>query len=211
MDWKTWEPFYAQILQDFHYDRKADEEARDLAAVLLSSRPRPDMLALRKAVHGRDVCIAGPTPAKLPDAPLLATDAAMSWLPRAQLPLAIVTDLDGDVDAQVGANARGAPLFLHAHGDNRETLRRVAPQLRGPVQPTTQAHPTGGVANYGGFTDGDRACCLGVHLRARSLLLAGFDFERPVAKPGVDSNTKARKLAWARTIIESLGVPYRLL
>ncbi|HUR70307.1 MAG TPA: 6-hydroxymethylpterin diphosphokinase MptE-like protein [Candidatus Thermoplasmatota archaeon] len=210
MHWRAWEPTYRAILADFGYDALADEEARDLLALLSAGRPRPDLAALRAQLAGREVCIVGPrAPAKLPDAPIVATDAAMGFLRES--PLCIVTDLDGDADAQLAANARGVPLFLHAHGDNRDALRRYAPQTRGPVQPTTQAHPVGPVANYGGFTDGDRACCLAAHLGARSLLLAGFDFETPVAKVGSDPTTKKRKLRWARHIVASLGIPYRHL
>ncbi|MFA5860490.1 MAG: hypothetical protein WDA16_02220, partial [Candidatus Thermoplasmatota archaeon] len=77
----------------------------------------------------------------------------------------------------------------------------------GPVRGSTQAAPTGRVQNWGGFTDGDRACCLAVALGATRLTLAGFDFDEPAPKPGRDPAVKARKLAWARRIIDGLGVP----
>jgi uncharacterized Rossmann fold enzyme len=42
------------------------------------------------------------------------------------------------------------------------------------------------------------------------LTLAGFDFGAPAAKPGRDASTKARKLAWAKRIIDGLRVPARI-
>ena len=198
MRWADWEPIYQEILADFGYDRKADEDARDLLAKLAANLPRPTV-----ALDG-EITIAGPHRAALPpDARVLATDAASWAFPRA---IAIVTDLDGDVQAQIDAEV---PLYVHAHGDNMPALERWVPRMRGPVQPTTQAEPVSGVANHGGFTDGDRAACIAVALGAQRLLLAGFDWHAPAAKPGRDPDVKRRKLAWGRRIVERLGVPVR--
>jgi uncharacterized Rossmann fold enzyme len=48
-----------------------------------------------------------------------------------------------------------------------------------------------------------------VHLGATGLALVGFDYDRPAAKAGRDPETKRRKLAWARRIVDGLGVPAR--
>lgn len=201
MEWARWEPTYAAILAEFGYDRAQDERARDELAALARHLPRP-----RLDLAGAEATIAGPRPTPLPqDARVLATDAASWAFPRA---IAIVTDLDGDAAAQI---ASPAALYVHAHGDNRAAIARWMPQRRGPTQPTTQAEPVPGVANCGGFTDGDRACCIAVAHGARALALAGFDFEEPWPKAGRDAATKRRKLAWARRIIDGLGVPVRAL
>ena len=206
MEWAAWEPTYRSILADFGYDPKLDELARDELDAMLAERPVYDLAPLRALFARKDVVVAGPKPPSSPPPHprLIATDAA-SWAFDGAI--AIVTDLDGDVHAQREANARGVPLFVHAHGDDRETLRRVVPTLSGPVVGTTQAQPRGRVANFGGFTDGDRACALAVALGAASLTLVGFDFDEPWPKPGRDAATKRRKLAWARRIIDRLGVP----
>lgn len=209
MQWARWEPTYRAILADFGYSAADDLTARDLLHALTSGAVRVDGDELRAKFRDREAVIAGPRPTfSLPPGPILATDAA-SWAFEAAT--AIVTDLDGDADAQVAANARGVPVFLHAHGDNLPTLRRYAKRFRGPLQPTTQTEPRDHVLDLGGFTDGDRACCLAVELGARSLVLAGFDLDEPWPKPGVDLATKRRKLSWARTIIDTLGVPYRFV
>lgn len=205
MEWALWEPTYRAILADFGYDRAQDEVARDELDALLAFRPVADLAPLRARFADRDVVVAGPKPQPHPQPqPVVATDAASWAFGRASC---IVTDLDGDVALQAEANARGVPLFVHAHGDNRDAVRRVVPKLTGPVAGTTQAEPRGRVANFGGFTDGDRACCVAVALGASSLTLAGFDFDAPWPKAGRDAGTKLRKLAWARRIVDGLGVP----
>jgi uncharacterized Rossmann fold enzyme len=215
VDWPRWAPVYQSLLADFAFDPREDERARDELDALLADRLPASLDALRAALEGREAWVVGAaaTPADLqaipPGAPVLVADgAAQVALPLVR-PLAVVTDLDGDVGVQVAANAAGVPLVVHAHGDNRPALREHVPRMTGPVLGTTQAEPRGRARNFGGFTDGDRACCLAVHLGAERLALVGFDFGRPAAKPGRDPETKRRKLAWAKRIVEGLGVPVR--
>lgn len=217
MDPRAWRPLYERIAADFRFDPAEDARARDELDELLADKLPVDLDALRTALDGREAWVFGaaarPEDADLapPDAPVLVADgAASAILPRLR-PLAVVTDLDGDVPLQVAVNALGVPLFVHAHGDNRDALRRHAPHLRGPVCGTTQVEPAGRVRAFGGFTDGDRACCIALALGARSLALVGFDYETPRPKEGRDPATKRRKLQWARRIVEGLGVPVRYL
>ena len=217
VDWDAWRPTYEQILADFGYERAADERARDVLDALLADRLRADLDALAASTRGREAWIVGAavSPADLarapPDAPLFVADAAAHMVVPFRKPTAIVTDLDGNVPLQMAANAMGVPLLVHAHGDNVEALRAHVPQARGPIAGTTQAEPKGRVLGFGGFTDGDRAACIAVALGAASLALAGFDFDAPLPKEGRDPETKRRKLAWAKRIIESLDVPVRFV
>ena len=57
------------------------------------------------------------------------------------------------------------------------------------------------VADYGGFTDGDRAVCICQEFGVRRIVLRGFDFLHPNPKPGSDPAVKLRKLGWAERII----------
>lgn len=213
MEWRAWEPTYRAILDDFGFSREADEAARDHLHLALADKLPADVDALRARTQARDAWVVGGavTPAdvdRIPqDAPLYVADgAAHLVVPRVE-PDIIVTDLDGDVAAQALANQMGIPLAVHAHGDNTEAIRTHVPRLHGPLVGTTQAEPRGRVRNFGGFTDGDRAACLAHAMGARSLTLVGFDYEHPAAKPGQDVARKARKLAWARRIIDALPVP----
>ena len=62
-----------------------------------------------------------------------------------------------------------------------------------------------GLRNIGGFTDGDRSAYLADYLGAESITLAGFDFEKPAEKPGMDVARKRMKLVWARRYLEALA------
>lgn len=216
MDWATWESIYRQILDDFGFDRAADEAARE--ALRGPARDRLDRKArdaFRERMRDQEVWIVGPAATSddvrsIPRGrPVLVTDTAVGITLPLVRPDAIVTDLDGDVEFQIAANEAGVPLFLHAHGDNREVVAQTMPRLQGPIFATTQAGPQPPVWNHGGFTDGDRAACIAHAFGAAKLVLVGFDFENPVAKKGMDVEVKKRKLAWAKRIIESLPIPVR--
>lgn len=215
MDAAAWARTYTEILDDLGYDRRADEAARDLLDELLADALPVDLPALRERIGGREAYVLGGA-ARPGDmdaiphgAPLLVADAAAGVaLPRAR-PDAIVTDLDGDIALQVAANALGVPVLLHAHGDNVQALLAHARAFRGPVTGTTQAEAKGRIRNFGGFTDGDRACCLAEAMGASSLALVGFDWDAPAAKAGTDAAMKRRKLAWGRRIVDALGLPLR--
>ncbi len=224
MDWFTWRGIYTEILADFGYDREADEAAREVLRDLMWERLREfEPVQLRALQHARDAfrdkvrnqnvyvigaAVTAPELDAIPqDAVVVVSDgAAHLALPRFK-PAAIVTDLDGDVEAQAAANAKGVPLFVHAHGDNVPALEAWVNRFTGPVFGTTQAGPLPPTWNHGGFTDGDRACCIAEAFGAASLTLVGFDFENPVEKAGRDDDVKRRKLAWARRIIDALSIP----
>src|SRR5438552_2479210 len=119
------------------------------------------------------------------------------------LPAILVTDLDGTVTDQVKANSEGAIAVIHGHGDNGPAVRQWAPRFSGATVATTQSRPLGGLRNFGGFTDGDRAVFLADHFGAARIRLVGFDFEHPNAKD-LDRRTKQRKLDWAYILLGSL-------
>jgi len=209
MHFTEWEPYYRQILKDFGYDRRRDEEAARSLDSLLVGRPVPEE-ELGRALLGREVTVAGNAESLLEEIPgigefVVAADEAVSVLrEHGREPQILVTDLDGKVEDQVEANARGCVAVIHAHGDNLTALRAWVPRFTGPVVGTTQAAPFGRIRNYGGFTDGDRAVCLAAHFGASPVRLAGFDFERPNAKDA-DAATKRRKLDWAYILIDAVN------
>jgi len=210
MDFEKWEPYYIQILKDFGYDRGKDEESARLLDATLAG-DRISTRELERMIAGQEVFVAG-NAASLKDelgsssGLLIAADEAASVVMRAgEAPDIVVTDLDGDVKDQIKANVRGAVAVIHAHGDNMAAVRRWAPLFRGRVVATTQASPFVKVHNFGGFTDGDRAVFLAHHFRASRIRLLGFDFVHPSPKDE-RPEVKIRKLAWAKRLIEELGV-----
>ena len=135
---------------------------------------------------------------------VIAADEAASVLRSHGIrPAILVTDLDGEVPDQVQLNEEGAIAVVHGHGDNAEAVRTWAPRFRGRTMATTQSQPTGGLHNFGGFTDGDRAAYLADHFGAASIRLVGFDFEHPSPKDA-DPRRKQKKLDWAYILLQNL-------
>ena len=203
MEFDEWEPVYERILDDFGFERGADERARDVLAALSS----PFEWDCLEHVQNAHVVIAGAGPS------LESTDA-LETARRADVVIAastavdvleandivvdcMVTDLDKNPETVVELTERGTPVAVHAHGDNIPSVRTVVPDCRGAfVVPTTQARPVGPVENLGGFTDGDRAAFLADHLGAATLGFVGWDFEDPAVDP-----MKAAKLEWAERLL----------
>ena len=208
MDFEAWEPFYVQILKDFDFSRSDDEAvAAELDRILAGTRASD--ADLRRLIRGKEVTVAGNGPnveAEIADTRgvLLAADEATSVaLASGRLPSVLVTDLDGNVADQLKANQEGTVAVVHAHGDNGPAVREWAPRFSGTTVASTQSRPVGGLRNFGGFTDGDRAVFLADHFGARRIHLVGFDFERPNEKDR-DRRMKQRKLDWAYILLSSL-------
>ena len=204
MQFATWEPFYNQILQDFGISSARDEEGAQLLAELLqdSGDCRP---WAEERIRGRKAVIFGNAPSlnreldALPrmDAACIAADGAAAVLLRKGIvPDVVVSDLDGPFPAILEACQKEAIIVVHAHGDNLDALARYVPQLKNVIG-TCQCRPSGGLYNFGGFTDGDRSVFLAIELGASSIELVGFDFEDQSVTP-----RKRKKLAWAKRLIE---------
>ncbi len=205
MNFDTWSPVYEAILEDFGFDRTADERARDA----LETRTQPFDWDHLGALAGAHVAVVGA-------APSLETEASLERLRRAGTDAIVaassavdvledhgfevdcmVTDLDKNPDTVVQLTERGTPVAVHAHGDNVPMVKAVVVDCRGAcVLPTTQAEPVGSVVNVGGFTDGDRAAFLADHCGADRLTFVGWDFDDPTVDP-----MKAKKLTWAERLL----------
>ncbi|HEY7588358.1 MAG TPA: 6-hydroxymethylpterin diphosphokinase MptE-like protein [Thermoplasmata archaeon] len=211
MEYRAWEPFYARIRQDFGFSQTEDEAVAAELDELLGGR-RTGLEDLRALLAGRIVTVAGNganLAMELPRARglLITADEATSVaLRHGARPAILVTDLDGDVEDQVRANAEGTIAIVHGHGDNGPAIRTWAPRFTGPTVATTQSRPSGRLQNFGGFTDGDRAACLADHFGAREIHLLGWDFENPSPKDA-PADVKRRKLDWAYIVLGNLGRP----
>jgi hypothetical protein len=200
MRFEEWNPVYEQILDDFGFDRAADERARDVLADLVG----PFDLE-RIDVRGGHVAVAGAGPslrnetAQAADADaVFAASTAVDTLADSGVGTDLmVTDLDKNPETARGLTEAGVPVAVHAHGDNVAAVREWVPRFeRAFVLATTQAAPAGPVENVGGFTDGDRAAFLADHLGAARLSFVGWDLDDSTVGP-----VKARKLAWAERLL----------
>jgi hypothetical protein len=220
MRYNDWEPIYEEIVNDFGFDRKRDEEAARVASELLAYKRRRVGKAVKEEVEelirGKRVLICGNAPRLERDLRekekefdvfpfshtyvVIAADGATSVLLRtAIIPDIVCTDLDGTIADIITANRLGSIVVVHAHGDNIEMLRRVLPALNEHVLCTTQSEPLPNVHNFGGFTDGDRCVFLAKEFGARSIELLGFDFEDEQV-----SERKRKKLKWAKRLISAI-------
>lgn len=198
MNFDEWEPVYEAILDDFGFDRTADETVRDILAELTDSFNLD-----RLAVTDETVVIAGAGPSLEADidrvsGPVFAASTAADRLCEAGIAVeCVVTDLDKHPETVRTFTERGTAVAVHAHGDNESLVREVVPALDTQnVLPTTQAEPINSVKNFGGFTDGDRAAFLADHCGARRVKFVGWDFD----DLSVDS-MKHRKLRWAERLL----------
>lgn len=218
MRYPAWAPYYRRIAADFNFPFEAEEAAALQLLGLLGpeGRESPEE-RLRSRIRDRTAVVVGLAPglgappiARLAPSPrrpaIIAADGATDRCLRGGIvPDIVVTDLDGPVPAEVTANARGALVLIHAHGDNRPALREWVPQFPGATAGSWAGPPREGLVNYGGFTDGDRAAYLAEALGATEVLLYGFDFER-VEEPRAELEVRKRsKLVWARELLELLA------
>lgn len=201
MRFETWAPVYSRILEEFGYDRSADERARDVLGDLTTSFDQGKI----RFLDGATVAVCGGAPsladeldiARRADVVVAASVAADVCREGGVTVDLMVTDLDKNPDTARALTRAGTPVAAHAHGDNVPAIRREIPQFEpGWTVPTTQAEPAGPVENFGGFTDGDRAAFIADHFGADELLFPGWEFDDSSVTP-----EKARKLGWAERLL----------
>ncbi|MBI5000660.1 MAG: DUF115 domain-containing protein [Euryarchaeota archaeon] len=209
MEYGEWRALYERILADFGFSETGDRKAAALLSELLNGKLLASDGEIAALLCGRDVYVVGGAcaPSDIEGIPtgaaiISADDATTVLMQKKVVPTIVATDLDGAVDDQVSASKYGAYTIIHAHGDNFDALRRHVPRFSGKLMGTTQSAPDGGLRNFGGFTDGDRAVLLAEEMGARRIFLVGFDFGNAAPKPGKDPARKLRKLAWARRLIK---------
>lgn len=202
MLFEQWEPIYETILEDFGYDRRTDERARDrLATVVSKGDPlSPDDLDLEGTVA---ICGAAANlvdeldVARRADRVIAASTAADVCLDGDVTVDCMVTDLDKNPDTAQTLSQGGTPVAVHAHGDNLAAIERHVPEFGlDAVVATTQAEPHPPVYNPGGFTDGDRGAFLADNCGADRLVFPGWSFDDPSVDP-----EKKKKLRWAERLL----------
>jgi len=208
MEWARWKPIYLDILADFGYDARADVRSAMVLAKLVENRRMMifrtivDNLGSRVSICGAATSLEHELSNMSSDDTLISAGSATGRMMRQGImPDIIVSDLDGDVQYEIEASSKGALTFVHAHGDNIESIERYVPMLKGPVIPTVQCQPFGIVYNFGGFTDGDRAYMIARHFGVENIRMIGWDFDRPFPKECSDPFIKKKKLMWAKKLI----------
>jgi uncharacterized Rossmann fold enzyme len=198
--WRVWRPWYTNIVERLGLDPEADLKS---AKVLNDIIPNPDVVEIKKLVHGKDCIVLGAGPSieedlkKLEsrgwmDKLFVSADGATSALLEYRPPDIIVTDLDGNIRDQFKAWRGGSCITLHAHGDNLDKIQEVAPEIDRRVIGTTQVEPFDKLFNFGGFTDGDRAAFMAHELGASRIYLAGMDLGEEIGRYSGDKDLKRK-------------------
>ncbi|MEM2387622.1 MAG: 6-hydroxymethylpterin diphosphokinase MptE-like protein [Candidatus Thermoplasmatota archaeon] len=207
MEWKEWKKIYEEILRDFGYSKKKDEESAKIAKKLSLNR-KVDENYLKNIIEGKIVTICGAAISEKDiekiEGVIISADETTSFLIRKGIfPDIITTDLDGEVEDILKTNEKGSLVIVHAHGDNIGLLKKYLGKFKGDIMITTQSKPFDAIYNFGGFTDGDRAYCIAKHFKAKKINLVGFDFSNPIKKEGKNLEIKRKKLEWAKKIMDT--------
>ncbi len=210
-----WEKKYSEILKEFRYDKKKDEESAALLDIILEKSHVYDKIA--NLVKEKTVLVIGSGPSLSTAIPKLkkyknlvkiAADSSVKILVENKItPDIIVTDLDGDEKTFSKIADTESIFVVHAHGDNIEKLE-FARKIRNCIG-TSQSQPFNKIQNFGGFTDGDRGVFLANHFRAKKIILFGMDFGKRIGKfsntEKVDRQIKLKKLEKGKELLEWLS------
>lgn len=225
MEFGIWEKWYREILDDFGFSRKDDEESAHKLDEILFDEGALTLEDLYELIHtyrkNNDFIIFGAGPSlkehiqllkkdyDLNEYTLIAADGATTALIEEKIiPDIIVTDLDGKIDDILLANCKGSLMVIHGHGNNKQAILDYTPFFNN-ILGTTQSKPHGNLYNFGGFTDGDRAIFLASAIGAEKIILAGMDFGDVVTKysrpniPGITGpadEIKVKKLQYAEKL-----------
>ena len=210
-----WESKYREILKDFGYSRKKDNQSCKLLNSLLQKKTQST--GIRDLIKNKPVFVIGAGPSlpscisilkKYKKITKIVADGATKAIIENNLKAdIIVTDLDGDPKSLKKAGRTNTIMIVHAHGDNSENIHFVK-NFKNCIG-TTQTKPVGKVNNFGGFTDGDRCVFLANHFKAKKIILLGMDFGTRIGKYSkskvVNRTIKIAKLRRGKKLLEWLA------
>ncbi len=197
--------FYSSISSSLGYSKESDEHARDELSLLLKQKRVPSFdeafARLYSSLRRKNCVVFGAGPSLESDIMTLypiarkaknlviAADGATDVLTEFMIiPQITVSDLDSSSESVLNSQSEERSVFVHAHGDNIDLIRKLVPQMDKSVFGTTQVSSLENVRNIGGFMDGDRACYLASYFEPRSLVIAGMDFRGELDVPSKTSD-----------------------
>ena len=212
---RGWESKYREILKEFGYSRKKDNQSCKLLDSLLPKKTR--ITKIKDLIENKPVFVVGAGPSLHSCIPILkkhrtitkivADGATKAMIENNLKPDIVVTDLDGDIKSLKKAGRTNTIMVVHAHGDNSEKIHFVK-NFKNCIG-TTQTKPMGKVHNFGGFTDGDRCVFLANHFKAKKIILLGMDFGTRIGKYSktrvISRTTKIKKLRRGKKLLEWLA------
>lgn len=208
-----WNKKYNEIVNEFNYSRKKDEEA---AMILNSHLNKFQLNRIKQIIHNKVVFVIGAGPSLVSSIPILkkfnvtkivADGATKPLLENNIMPDIIVTDLDGIYEYTERISNNDTIIVVHAHGDNINKLK-ISTVFKNCIG-TTETKELTNVYNFGGFTDGDRCVFLANHFHAKKIILFGMDFGNIIGKYSknkiINKSLKIKKLKKAKELLEWLA------
>lgn len=220
--WRT--TFYPSIRESLGLNEEADVSCRDLLHLLLKNEVDNNHLAqIYNRIETKEAIVFGAGPSLESDLeglrnyissrlPLMvAADGAAEALRETGIIADIVaSDLDSCSVETLKLCSKKGFVFAHGHGDNARLVRTIVPEICSHTLGTTQVGTRGYIRNFGGFTDGDRACFIVTFFKPSRIILAGMDFgekEGRYSKNRYANSRKANralKLEWGKRSLEFL-------
>ncbi len=205
MDLIRWIAIYRSIVDDFSFDPSADL----LSSIILSNFVgKPELPGKRGStayVIGNGPNIGEAVQSISGGYTIVADSAISAYFAVHGCPDMIVTDLDGDIDKIFSCATQGTTIIIHAHGDNIPKITANKQRMGGDMIGTTQGIPYRNIANFFGFTDGDRSAYIASRMGFEKIVLVSFDFHHVNRSKQGNPAIKARKLKWAQAIISMLA------
>ncbi len=212
---RGWESKYREILKEFGYSRKKDNQSCKLLDSLLPKKTR--ITKIKDLIENKPVFVVGAGPSLQSGISILkkykkitkivADGATTAMIENKLKPDIVVTDLDGDIKTLKKAGKTNTIMVVHAHGDNTKKIYLVK-NFKNCIG-TTQTKPLGKIHNFGGFTDGDRCVFLANHFKAKKIILLGMDFGTRIGKYSkstvVNRTIKIKKLRRGKKLLEWLA------
>ncbi len=215
---------YSSIRDALGLDERMDIACRDLMYSQLKNTKNQKALTIISAgLRGKPAIVFGAGPSLDEDIEgleeyisrkhpfVIAADGAAEALSEAGFIANLtVSDLDScSVETLQQCSQKGF-VFAHGHGDNSELVRTILPQLPSNKLGTTQVATREPVRNFGGFTDGDRACFIASFFEPSLIVIAGMDFGEKEGRYSLNRYGAARnpkrplKLEWGKRSLEFL-------
>ena len=130
---KGWESKYREILKEFGYSRKKDNQSCKLLDSLLPKKTR--VIQIKDLIENKPVFVVGAGPSLPSCIPILkkhrkitkivADGATRAIIENGLKPDIVVTDLDGDIKTLKKAGITNSIMVVHAHGDNTKKIYLV--------------------------------------------------------------------------------------
>ena len=215
--------YYPRIRDSLKYAQARDEESRDLLSDLLAAKGISPLEKQMQAIQRKTIAIFGAGPSLDSDLEglvhfvkraipiIVAADGAADVLNEAGMnPSIIVSDLDSCSQESLEICSQEGLVLVHAHGDNISLIEKIVPKLGSKLYGTTQVSSVSLVTNFGGLTDGDRACFVMSYFEPSSIIIAGMDFGGAEGKHSknryvVGTNPqRPSKLQWGKRSLEFL-------